>query len=357
MVYKYWNLDKNRYAVVLIEKKFLKFIQSCFSEKNGQGLLLFPPFVGFLNYFKNLDLEGTTIVVFYEDKLRRFFIKNQSEINFIDFYQASNTSHKVFFKDLKSAQQLISQSLNIEGKKKKIILFGDIPEGMKEIYEKEYQDDVKVVKCLEQISGFLENVSVMGQCLYVGIDQLVQIEDSPLNIFNFSSTLSSISIWGQLNQKIKKHKKSFSFFLWSWFTLCILALVYAYCESNVVKKRFVAFNELQEKINTLKRYNKVWGNQNEVRCFIPKVFLHYYEILKTFPGEFCIDRLGINSEKDKTFCCIKGRIHEKDLSIFEENLSRKLKIDYKISLKSEIKGKKQLNYRIKIPIKIPQELQ
>ena len=143
--YKLWNLDKNRYAVVLIAKKFLKFVKKCFSIQKTQNLLFLPPFVGLLNYFKNLDLKETSIAIFYENNLRRFFIKNENEINFIDFYQTSKTTNKTFFKDIKSTQQLISQSLNI-GKNNHLFLFGNVPEGLKEIYENEYQGKINVVK-------------------------------------------------------------------------------------------------------------------------------------------------------------------------------------------------------------------
>ena len=118
--YKFWNLDKNRYAVVLIAQKFLKYIKKVLPSDKAQKYLFFPPFVGLLNCFKNLDLNENSMAVFYEDKLRRFFVKNQGEINFIDFYQTSKISHKAFFKDIRSTQQLISQSLNIEGKSKKL---------------------------------------------------------------------------------------------------------------------------------------------------------------------------------------------------------------------------------------------
>ena len=356
VVYKFWNLDKNRYAVVLIAKKFLKFIKKCFSIQKTQNLLFLPPFVGLLNYFKNLDLKETSIAIFYENNLRRFFIKNENEINFIDFYQTSKTTNKIFFKDIKSTQQLISQSLNI-GKNNHLFLFGNIPEGMKEIYENEYQGKINLVKSFENVSGFLENISVMTQALYIGIDQLVGNPHCPLNVFDFSSFIARITLWERLKQKIKLHKTFFSVFLWIWSVSALLGLGYMGYKNIILKKQLVAFNGLKQDIRSLKKCNKTWKKQNEVRCFIPKIFLKYYEVFQALPGKFCMDGIGIDSEEGKTFCCIKGRIYEKDFAVFEESLSKALKSGYKIDLKTEVGQEKRLHYRIKIPVKLPKQLQ
>lgn len=354
MGYKFWNLDKNRYAVVLISKKFLKFIQKSLPAEKTQNFLFFPPFIGLLNYFKNLELKESSIAIFYENNLRRFFIKNEDEINFIDFYQTSKLSNKTFFKDIRSTQQLIAQSLNID-KNNKLFLFGDIPEGMKEIYEEEYKGKVDVVKVLN-ISGVVENVSVMTQALYLGLDQLINVSDCPLKAFNFSSLILHTSLVEKLKQRVEKHKRILSVFLWLWLIIALLTLSYACYENTIFRKQLVAFNELQKNIKSLKKCNKTWKKQNETRCFIPKIFLKYYDVFQALPGKFCIDGMGIDFEEGKTFCCIKGRIYENDFAVFEESLSKALKSNYKIDLKTEIVEEKKLHYRIKIPVKIPKQL-
>lgn len=356
MGYKFLNLDKNRYVIILIEQKFLKYIKRALLSEKTREYLFFPPFIGLLNCFKNLDLKETSIAVFFEKKLRRFFVKNQTEINFIDIYQTSETSHKSFFKDVRTTQRLIFQSLNIEDKNKKLFLFGDIPEAMKEIYEKEYGKNVSIVESFENASGFIENISVIAQCLYFGIDRIVNTKDCPLNVFNFSSLVFHTSVLGGLKKKLEAHKKFISIFLLLWLVIVMLALGYTCYENTIFRKRSVAFTELQNQVDFLKKCSKSWEKQNQVRCFIPKIFLKYYDIFQTIPGKFCIDGIGTVSEKDKCFCCVRGRIYEDDFAEFEKNLSKKLKTESKLDLKTEIWEDNKLHYRVKIPIKIPKQL-
>ncbi len=358
--FRYFNLDKNRYAVVVIAKKFLKFIRKCFSLSKAENFMVFPPFVCLLSYFRCLSQDETSMAIFCENGLRRFFIKDKSEINFIDFYQSVNSFKTSSMKDVKLMQQLIFQGLNVDSKNKTLFLLGDVPEGLSEVMAEESKTNIHEIHSLEVVSGFLENISLASQCIYVGLDDMIKTKDCLGSSFDFAPVIFQNALLQKLKSFIEKNKILASSFLIIWFLISVSFLGYKGYEVRGLQRCFVAYEALKNDINKIKECNKVWKIQNDVRTYIPSLFLKCYDVFQTIPGDFCIDGIRINTEGKKSFCYINGRVFKDDWLRFKEKVEKFLKPQLKlkkIHLETEKLDNKKLYYRIKFFVEIPEQLQ
>lgn len=361
--YRYLKLQNQCYFITLIPKKFLHFIKSTFKNLPYPFYFL-PPMVGLKAYFDHLPKKGTTtIAIFIEQYLRRFFIQNQQTFNFIDFQQNTLNQQNTLSEELKTSHQFITQTLDIPSGEKQILLFGNFPPALLNTYSNDPQFIVKNIQNIEQLSGSTERTSTLRQCLYVGICDFINEPNHPLNTFNFYNFQpiysSSIKIFKHIYKTIERYfTPIFCTCILLFFVLMAGIIHESHQQKNLLQQLEQVYN-LRSNIQDLHTDNQRLIQQNNTRLFLPNAILTLCQDLQKIECDFCIDNITIVNVKQQYYFNLKGRIEQKHFKKFAKDLNQIIKSKLpeksskKFSLQTTSLEGSSYEFTIKIPLRLP----
>ena len=363
-VYKYTRLEDQRHLITLVPKKFLHFIKNSFERfLPSSPIFITTPLIGLMAYFNNLPKSSIpNIAIFIEDHLRRFFIRDRKSIDFIDFYQLSQTDQEFATDTLKKSQQFITQSLDIPAGEKQISIFGDLPDNLINVYKNDPKINLKVTKSIDNLSGSTEQISTLRQCLYLGLLSIFNEQENPLKIFDFYNLPTSVEFLAKTKNRLKKYFEHYfiQFLCTLLLSICFLTtgIFYEFKRNQRLKTLLFELEDLKLNIRQLQIENKFIEKQNNECTFLPNAFLNLCYDLENISTDFCIDYLSIIKTKQQYFYNIEGQIEQKYLKRFSEDLNKllKTKLPEKNFKKVSISSKNIQGEFYEFTIKIPSSL-
>ena len=339
--FQFSHLDRNRYVVSLVTRKFINFVKETIQSNLKQAKIL-PFFAGQFAYIKGQKSDQNTVTIFIEKNLRRFFVKTPQEINFIDFYQPKNNSSDEFG-TVRNTQQFIFQTLNIPEGKKQLFLIGDISESLKEIYATEYGTIPTSLNHAERVLGCTAKISEIAKCTYLGIDSIINGENFHLNVFDFQKLSTD-----NYHKTLLKHQKKLVI------AACFCLFFSGFFFANEIQQHIrlkgkdVQLHHHLSTIERLQAINNYLLEKEQQSTLLPQILLKYCYLLQTLPGSFCIDHLSFERSDNQDFCSIRGRIHRENLEIFKKTLNERLQ--HKLDFYSEPSDETIDNFSIRIPL-------
>lgn len=370
-VYQYTRLEDQRYLITLIPQNFLRFIKSSFDKYlPSSRIFITTPLVGLMAYFNSLpQISNPSIAIFIENHLRRFFVKNQKSIDFIDFYQLTQPDQEFSTDTLRNSQQFITQSLDIPAGEKQILIFGDLPDNLLDIYRNDPKIDLKIIKNIDNLSGSTDHISTLNQCLYVGLCNTFGEQENPLKIFNFYGLPESpkfLTKLAKIRNRIQAYFEHYSIQFLCILLLSICCLItgifYEFNRNKTLKSLRIEVDDIKLRIRQVQIENKFLEKQNNECMFLPNAFLNLCYDLQNISSDFCIDYLSITKTKQQYFYNIKGRVEQKHFKSFSEELNKllKAKLTEKAFKKSSISSTniqgQFYEFAIKIPLHMPLSL-
>lgn len=329
LIYKYVKLTETHYFVSFTSKKFFQFIKKTLTL--DIPFRIFPPIIGICRYFESLLHEDKpTTAVFIEDKLRRFFVQNGNAFSFIDLHQRIVDPSDIFgFKDLWASQTFIENSLEVSEEPRYVWIFGNLPDFILETYRKNKNMEVRLVKQLKDIRGFIKEVSILGQCIYRG---LIKVENSKWRTFDFST----INFHQSIGQTIaaawirffKKYDKRLIAALWLTF-IALSAFVFKgyhqFRETKIINEHCL---HLKDQLRTLALENRKFKTEYAQRVILPELFFKYCCCLQKIQQPFCVNYLALEHTDTGDFCHLKGHLVAQNSEAFTKHLKDVLKHEF-----------------------------
>lgn len=320
-IFRYMLLYDGYYAVTLVSCKFLKFFKPLIQETlnfKDKNVYYFPPFIGHLAYAqKKFSSENfSQIVLFVEKYLRRFIIKTEEGLRFLDFKTSSRESSSLW-KEILGTQKFIQNTLSITSGIKHWILIG---ENFKEKIESMENTSYKIEETISELSGVKNCLDVSEQSLLVGILTSFFNNDT-FKVFDFSKVDLPYSSYQQFFKILKR------------FGLPIL-LLYVFCMALVVRKEtsnliclqnhYKKLNYLKKQVSILKMEIKQYEEQAFARTYLATAFINYLQIFYELPFQVCLDCVQTLHQKKQVFLEIKGHILTENVKSLQTMIKRKV---------------------------------
>ncbi len=304
-IFRYMLLYDGYYAVTLVAGKFLKFFRTLIQETlnlEDKNVYYFPPFIGHFAYAqKKFSSENfSQIILFIEKYLRRFIIKMNEGLRFLDFRTSGNESSNLW-KEIFGAQKFIQKTLSVPSGIKHWIFIGEnFKEKIKDVGDISY----KIEETISELMGIKTCLDISEQSLLVGILTSF-FNDDMFKVFDFSK----VELPNNPYQKFFKFLKRFGLPFLLLYIFCMTFNVGKEVNNlNCLEKHYKNLCYLKKQISIIKNENKQYEKQAYARTYLTTAFLNYLQIFYELPFQVCLDCMRTLHQKKQVYLEIKGHI-------------------------------------------------